>query len=94
MNMNTNTCCTAAASRWRRRGIETAGWIVPGTALALLPKCPACVAGYVAVATGLGISITAAAYLRWTLVALCVGVLLFAAARAARKVARVVAARR
>lgn len=71
------------ASRWRRLG-EIAGWIVPGATLALLPKCPMCVAGYVAVATGIGISLPAATYLRGTLVVLCVAALVFIAARRLR----------
>lgn len=88
--MNVRHCCemkTRAgddvrrpASRLRRGG-EIAGWIVPSVALALLPKCPVCVAAYVALATGIGISLPAAKYLRATLVVLCVGSLVFIAAR-------------
>jgi len=68
------------ASRLRPGG-EIAGWIVPSVTLALLPKCPACVAAYLALATGIGISLPAATYLRAMLVVLCVASLVFIAAR-------------
>jgi len=71
--MNKLSCC--------RRGAEIAGWIVPGATLALLPKCPACVAAYIALATGVGISFSAAAYIRTSLVVLCICVLMFVALR-------------
>jgi hypothetical protein len=71
------------ASRLRRGG-EVAGWIIPGVTLALIPKCPVCVAAYVALATGVGISLPAAAYLRMTLVVLCLTSLVFIAARRLR----------
>jgi hypothetical protein len=78
--VNAHACCKVA-----RRSGEVAGWIVPGAVLALLPKCPACVAGYVAVATGLGISVSAAAYLRTSAIAASVAVLLFLTARTVRR---------
>lgn len=73
--MSARSCCG--------RGAEIAGWIVPGATLALLPKCPACVVAYVALATGLGISFSMAAYIRMSLVIVSISVLLFVAARRA-----------
>lgn len=64
-----------------RRGLELAGWLIPGALLAFFPKCPLCVAGYVALATGFGLSLTVATYLRWTLLLLCAASLIFMAQR-------------
>jgi hypothetical protein len=91
--MNSQHCChvnTRAddnvhrpASRLRRGG-EIASWIIPSATLALLPKCPVCVAVYVALATGIGISLPTAAHLRTTLVVLCITSLIFIAAKRLR----------
>jgi hypothetical protein len=71
----------AAPAGFIRRIRNAAGWIAPSVGLALLPKCPLCVAAYLAIATGVGISLTTAAYLRTSFELLCLGSLGYLAAR-------------
>jgi hypothetical protein len=51
--------------------------MIPVAILAVLPKCPACLAAYVALGTGVGVSVTAATYLRLSLIVACVASLTF-----------------
>lgn len=67
-----------------RRFLENAGWIVPGAILALLPKCPACVATYAVIGTGVGLSLSATTYLRVLLAVLCLTSLFLVARRMRR----------
>jgi hypothetical protein len=64
-----------------RRLIAAGKWIAPGAAIALIPKCPMCIAAYVALGTGVGISIPAATHLRTALMAACIVSMTYLAAR-------------
>ena len=68
-------------SRWCRGG-EVGPFIVPGVLLVLMPKCPACLVGYVAAFTGLGLSLTIATYLRASVMILCVAAIFLLVTRA------------
>ena len=86
--MSRSCCCKIA-----RRGGEVASWVVPSAALVLLPKCPACVAAYVALA-GITVSFSTASYLRITLFVLCaLGLTCLAATRVRRVVAWILTAK-
>lgn len=62
----------------------TAGFGGPALVLALLPKCPMCVAAYIALATGLEISIGVASWLRAAVIVVCVLTLALLALRTIR----------
>jgi len=59
-------CCTGEGPlrRLARKLFEAVAPILPGTALVLLPKCPVCLAAWLTVTTGLGVSAAAAASVR------------------------------
>jgi hypothetical protein len=67
-----------------RRFLDVTAKVIPVAILAVLPKCPACLAAYVALGTGIGLSLTAATYLRLSLVVACVASLFFFVARMIR----------
>jgi hypothetical protein len=80
-----SACCDAAIDRkaptWVRRIRGILAWVLPSTILMLVPKCPACLAAYMALWTGLGLSLSTATYLRWALLFVCVASLLFLIAK-------------
>ena len=59
-------------SSGRQRRFALARLSLPTLILALLPKCPACFAAYVALGTGISVSVAAASLLRTLLIAMCV----------------------
>ena len=67
-------CCCSGLSDTRAQrkssGIvrTTAGWLLPGVLMALIPKCPVCLAAYLSLLTGIGIQVSTAAYLRLALI--------------------------
>jgi hypothetical protein len=58
-------------------------WLLPATLLALMPKCPVCLAAYAALVTGIGITIPAAAAIRTAMLAACLASLGFLVVRMA-----------
>jgi len=52
------------------RGVQ---WVFPATLLVLIPKCPICVAAYVALFTGVGISVTTARWIQVLMLVICLG---------------------
>ncbi|RYD26010.1 MAG: hypothetical protein EOP87_23440 [Verrucomicrobiaceae bacterium] len=65
----------------QQRAAGWAGWIVPSVLLVLMPKCPACFAAYVALGSGIGLSLPMASAARVTLIVLCVAALVYLAGR-------------
>jgi hypothetical protein len=85
--MNAPACCHAATPRPGavQRGLNLLQWLVPGTVLVLMPKCPVCLAAYIALGTGIGLSLPVAAYLRIALLVLCIASLSYLALRSLRR---------
>lgn len=67
--------------RFARRSSRAASWALPSLGLALVPKCPMCIAAWLALGGSFGVSLTAASYLRSGFVWLCWDVLALMTAR-------------
>jgi hypothetical protein len=90
--MSRPCCCISQSEKTPRRRasrwLDAVGWLLPATVLALMPKCPMCVAAYVALLTGLGLSLPAATAIRTTLIVLCAASLAYMAWRTATRAMR------
>lgn len=86
--MNPGACCRPATAKrdqsrapeertFLRRGLDTLRWMAPGFVLLIIPKCPVCLAAYIALGTGIGISFAVAAWIRWILISICVASFLY-----------------
>jgi hypothetical protein len=65
--------------------LKTTRWSLPTIILVLLPKCPVCLAAYVALGTGVSLSVATASLFRVFVVSLCVAMLMWALINTYRK---------
>jgi len=80
--------CCGGEGQWRRlarRVSAAAAPVLPGAVLLVLPKCPLCLAAWLAVGTGAGISAAAAGRVREGIVVFWVLALCFSAAQLIRR---------
>ena len=82
------SCGCGCPRRGLRRGRDVVGVAAPAVLFALVPKCPACLAAYIALWTGVGVSVTGAAYLRIGMLGLCIGAAVFWVVVVARRMIR------
>jgi hypothetical protein len=89
--MKNGSCCqrnssdTVAGRSWSREARRAVSWILPSVVLAAMPKCPLCLAAYVALFTGFGISLAAAKFAWWLVAIGCVAALVYLAATTLRR---------
>lgn len=87
--MSGGACCRSPA----RAGLVNSGlrvlpWFVPAVAWLLIPKCPACFAAWLALASGVGVSAATASHLRSALVVVSVASALYVLTRLLLRVRR------
>jgi hypothetical protein len=64
-----------------RRAWRSIQWLFPATLLVLMPKCPLCVAAYVALFTGIGITVSTARWIQILMQVFCLTSLAYLAVR-------------
>ncbi len=74
--------------RFFHRAWRSIQWLFPTAVLALMPKCPICVAAYLALFTGIGVSVETARWIQLLTLALCLCSLAFLAIRLGRRALR------
>ena len=76
-------CCTGGPASRRRKRLDASGSVLSAAVLILLPKCPACLAAYLAAGAGIGVTLTTASHLRTALLILSLACLACVAGRSA-----------
>jgi hypothetical protein len=66
----------SAPSSRVRRSLAVTRWSLPAVVLVLLPKCPACLAAYIALGTGVSLSLASSSYLRVSLLGVCIAAII------------------
>jgi hypothetical protein len=64
-----------------RRSWRRFQWLFPATLLILIPKCPLCVAAYVALFTGMGVTVSTARWIQILMLVFCLTSLGYLAVR-------------
>ena len=64
--------CFKDGSGFLKRFLHLLRWMFTGSVIILLPKCPFCLAAYIAMATGIGLSFPVASLIRVMLIILCI----------------------
>ena len=94
--MNEFSCCHGRPTSGRpvetesprQRPAKVASFLLSSITLILMPKCPVCVATYVALFTGLSLSTEVAGQVRMALMVICASVLAFLALTGLRWICR------
>ena len=64
-----------------RRAWRSIQWLFPATLLVLMPKCPLCVMAYLALFTGIGVTVSTARWIQILMLVFCLTSLAYLAVR-------------